>query len=99
MIKNNAIIVAMKPVPFSHLFHKDGKPQKVIFLRVAPELHTALKAQAKNEGATINKFLTKQIEQISAAATLRSGGVAKRGTTKATTFQRHSVKTTQTNGK
>lgn len=50
---------------------KVGKSQRVIFLRVAPELHTALKAQAKNEGTTINKFLTKQIEQISAAATLR----------------------------
>ena len=50
---------------------KVGKAQRVIFLRVAPELHTALKAQAKNEGATINKFLTKQIEQISATTTLR----------------------------
>lgn len=48
-----------------------NKTQKVIFLRVAPELHTALKAQAKNEGATINKFLTKKIEEIGAAATLR----------------------------
>jgi predicted DNA binding CopG/RHH family protein len=51
--------------------NKSLKAQRVIFLRVAPELHTALKAQAKSEGATINKFLTKQIEQISAAATLR----------------------------
>ena len=47
------------------------KPQKVIFLRVAPELHTALKAQAKSEGATVNKFLTAHIEQLSAAAMTR----------------------------
>ncbi|MBU6362537.1 MAG: toxin-antitoxin system HicB family antitoxin, partial [Chloroflexi bacterium] len=40
--------------------------QKVIFLRVAPELHTALKAQAKQSGATVNKFLTAHIEQLSA---------------------------------
>ena len=51
--------------------HAQNKPQKVIFLRVAPELHTALKAQAKSEGATVNKFLTAHIEQLSAAATLR----------------------------
>lgn len=47
------------------------RQQKVIFLRVDPELHTALKAQAKSEGATVNKFLTAHIEQLSAAATLR----------------------------
>lgn len=51
--------------------HAQNKPQKVIFLRVAPELHTALKAQAKSEGATINKFLTAHIEQLSAAAMTR----------------------------
>lgn len=54
--------------PYSFIQHK---PQKVIFLRVAPELHTALKAQAKQSGATVNKFLTAHIEQLSAAATLR----------------------------
>ena len=57
--------------PYSGIQHAQNKPQKVIFLRVAPELHTALKAQAKSEGATVNKFLTAHIEQLSAAATLR----------------------------
>ena len=57
--------------PYSVIQHAQNKPQKVIFLRVAPELHTALKAQAKSEGATVNKFLTAHIEQLSAAATLR----------------------------
>ena len=48
-----------------------SKAQRVIFLRVAPELHTALKAQAKQSGATVNKFLTAHIEQLSAAAMTR----------------------------
>lgn len=50
---------------------RQNKLQKVIFLRVDPELHAALKAQAKETGATVNKFLTAHIEQLSAAATLR----------------------------
>ena len=54
-----------------HIQHAQNKPQKVIFLRVTPELHTALKARAKSEGATVNKFLTAHIEQLSAAAMTR----------------------------
>lgn len=49
--------------------NKIPKAQRVIFLRVNPELHAALKAKAKNEGATINKFLTAHIEQLNATAT------------------------------
>ena len=71
----NAIIGSVKLntliQPKSFKMDKADKSQRVIFLRINPELHAALKAQAKSEGATINKFLTKQIEQISAAATLR----------------------------
>ena len=57
--------------PYSVIQHAQNKPQKVIFLLVAPELHTALKTQAKQSGATVNKFLTAHIEQLSAAAMTR----------------------------
>ena len=64
MERNNSL-VSSKKLKDLH------KTQKVIFLRVTPELHATLKTQAKGTGASVNKFLTKQIEEIGAAAMTR----------------------------